>query len=54
MSDDDLMKQTLAAWKMWQSEESRDRGYDFALCSRLSAEYIRLNNICRERGLVTQ
>jgi len=28
-----------AAWRAWQSEESRDRGYDFELCRRLRAEY---------------
>jgi len=28
-----------AAWRAWQSEESRDRGYDFELCQRLRDEY---------------
>lgn len=28
-----------AAWRAWQSEESRDRGYDYERCRRLKAEY---------------
>ena len=31
-----------AAWRAWQSEESRDRGYDFELCQRLRDEYYAL------------
>jgi len=27
------------AWRVWQSEESRDRGYDFDLCQRLREKY---------------
>lgn len=28
-----------AAYDYWQSEESRDRGYDFQLCQRLRQAY---------------
>jgi len=31
-----------AAWREWQSEESRDRGYDFELCQRLRKQYLKL------------
>ena len=30
------------AWRAWQSEESRDRGYDRDKCLRLRAEYYAL------------
>ena len=30
------------AWREWQSEESRDRGYDFELCRRLREKYMTL------------
>jgi len=30
------------AWREWQSEESRDRGYDFELCQRLRKQYLKL------------
>jgi hypothetical protein len=38
----DLRKRVDAAWREWQSEESRDRGYDFALCRRLREKYLKL------------
>lgn len=31
-----------AAYMAWQSEESRDRGYDFQLCQRLRRDYYRV------------
>lgn len=30
------------AYRYWQGEESRDRGYDYAACRRLEREYRRL------------
>lgn len=30
------------AWRCWQAEESRDRGYDFDRCRRLRDEYHQL------------
>jgi len=36
--DDELID----AWRNWQSEESRDRGYNFELCQKLRSKYLRL------------
>ena len=38
----DLRKRTDAAWRAWQAEESRDRGYDRDKCARLRDEYYSL------------
>ena len=38
----DLQERTDAAWRAWQSEESRDRGYDRDKCARLRDEYYSL------------
>jgi len=38
----DLRKRADSAWRAWQSEESRDRGYDRDKCLRLRDEYYAL------------
>jgi len=39
-----------AAWRNWQSEESRDRGYDFAMCQQLRDKYYFIIAECREEN----
>lgn len=42
-----------AAWRNWQSAESRDRGYDFEACRRLRGRYYALVNHARETNAET-
>ena len=37
--NEEQRKRIDAAYMAWQSEESRDRGYDFALCQKLRDRY---------------
>lgn len=39
-----LEDQVEKAWREWQSEESRDRGYNFLVCKGLQKKYQKLKD----------
>ena len=52
LTDAEVLDKMKSTWIYWQSEESRDRGYNFDLCKSIREEYYLYKTEAEKRNII--